>query len=365
MNDEKERTRPFNLYLLVFGVLAAIIILAALSTAVFNRGAPAPNATAGANLSNYGPAPPIIGISAWVNSPPLNISGLRGKVVLVDFWTYSCINCIRSIPHLNAWESEYGANGLVIIGVHTPEFAFEHNYTNVASAVKKFNITYPVALDNNYGTWDAYGNEYWPADYLIDGNGSIRYVSFGEGGYNQTEQAIRDLLQQAGHKIPSRMTSVPASVNFTGIGTPEIYLGFAKSRQAIGGGETLEPNKTITYYPLKIDQPNLAYLSGSWYDAPDSVIGFNGSRVYLIYTAKSVNIVASGNGNQSAVTIKLDGRGLNQSCLGSDDVLANGNATATIGAARLYNLVSAPSYGTHTLEIDAGPSFRLYTFTFG
>ena len=123
--------------------------------------------------------------------PPLNITQLKGKVVLIDFWTYSCINCIRSIPHLNAWQREYGGNGLVIIGVSTPEFQFEHNYSNVYAAVKKFNITYAVALDNNYSTWDAYGNEYWPAEYLIDKNGDIRYASFGEGDYNTTENVIR------------------------------------------------------------------------------------------------------------------------------------------------------------------------------
>jgi thiol-disulfide isomerase/thioredoxin len=186
MNKHK---KGLNLYLVVFGIVATIVVVAALSTLLFNQNASAKNVSL-ANLQNLGPAPNIQGISAWINSLPLNISQLKGKVVLVDFWTYSCINCIRAIPHLNAWYNEYGKDGLVIIGVSTPEFQFEHNYSNVLTAVRKFGIEYPVALDNNYSTWDAYNNEYWPADYLIDANGNIRYVSLGEGGYNQTEQVI-------------------------------------------------------------------------------------------------------------------------------------------------------------------------------
>lgn len=363
MKNEKKKGKV-NLYLLVFGVLAALVIAAALSTTIFNKSSTQTN-TAGANLTNHGPAPNIAGISAWINSPPLNLSSLRGKVVLVDFWTYSCINCIRSIPHLNAWESEYGQNGLVIIGVSTPEFQFEHNYSNVAAAVKKFNITYPVALDNNYATWDAYANQYWPADYLVDANGDLRYVSYGEGGYNQTENAIRSLLMQAGYSVPAEATNVPLGVNFSGIGSPEIYLGYAKARQALGGNEQYYPNQTVTYSPANISQANVAYLYGNWYNAPDSMIAVNNSLIYLVYKARNVNIVASGNGNQSTIQVLLDGKNLNMSSLGADDVSENGIATATIGASRLYNIVSTPSYGVHLLEINASRGFRIYTFTFG
>ncbi|HVA83192.1 MAG TPA: redoxin domain-containing protein, partial [Candidatus Aquilonibacter sp.] len=161
----------FNIYLAVFGIIAAIVALAAISTLVFNQSLSPENITL-SNLSDYGPAPNIQGISNWINSPPLSLFSLRGKVVLLDFWTYSCINCIRTIPYLNAWESKYSSSGLVIIGVHTPEFEFEKNYTNVLAAVKKFGISYPVAMDSNYSTWSAYGNRYWPADYLIDADGN-------------------------------------------------------------------------------------------------------------------------------------------------------------------------------------------------
>lgn len=360
---KKENVKGPNIYLIVFGVLIVIIALAALSTVIFNKSAHQSLGVT-SNLSNYGPAPQITGIAAWINSPPLTISQLKGKVVLVDFWTYSCINCIRSIPHLNAWENEYAGNGFVIVGVHTPEFQFEHNYTNVLAAVKKFNITYPVALDNNYGTWDAYGNEYWPADYLIDSNGNIRYVSYGEGDYNQTEAAIRALLVQAGYSIPTVTTNVLLGVNFSEIGSPEIYLGYAKAREALGGGEQFGQNQVVDYLPINVTEANSAYLFGSWYEAADNLTAVNNSKIFLIYKARNVNIVASSNGNVP-ITIKLDWKNLNQSSLGSDDVLINGTAIATVNASRLYNIVSTPTYGVHVLEIDASKGFTIYTFTFG
>lgn len=202
-----------SIYLLVFGAVAVLVLLAALSSLAAPQSSPKTNISL-ANLPNYGPAPNIQGIAAWINSPPLNMTQLRGNVVLVDFWTYSCINCIRSIPHVEAWEKEYGNDGLVIIGVSTPEFQFEHNYTNVLNAVKQFGITYPVALDNNYSTWEAFNNHYWPADYVIDKNGNIRDEQFGEGNYNQTEAIIRELLVNAGYTIPNQLTNSSLGINF-------------------------------------------------------------------------------------------------------------------------------------------------------
>jgi thiol-disulfide isomerase/thioredoxin len=355
-----------NIYIIVFGVIAVLIIAAALSTVVFNQNLTAKNVSL-ASLQDYGPAPNIQGIAAWINSPALNISQLKGKVVLVDFWTYSCINCIRSIPHLNAWYNAYGNNGLVIIGVQTPEFQFEHNISNVESAVKQFGIKYPVAVDNNYSTWDAYGNEYWPADYLIDKNGNIRYVVFGEGNYNQTEQVIRELLENANYTIQPNFTDVPLGVNFTGIGSPEMYFGYAEVSghgSYFSSNDTLLPNQTVNYSsPIAVSQNNTIYLAGSWYNAPYSMLAVNGSKIFLLYKAKNVNVVASGTGN--SITIKLDGKNLNQSYIGGDVHISNGNATAVIGASRLYNIVNGTSYGWHTLEIDAQPGFRIYTFTFG
>ena len=209
-------------------------------------------------------------------------------MVLIDFWTYSCINCIRTIPHLNAWESEYGNNGLVIIGVHTPEFQFEKNYTNVLAAVHGFNITYAIAMDNNYSTWIAYNNHYWPADYIVDKNGDIRAEQFGEGGYDQTEQIIRELLLNASYAVPVQTTNVSMGVNFSGSARPRYTSAGRSSRQA---------GPTISVIPMAWSRtsptptrcrmsprPTQAYLGGEWYSAPDSLVAENSSVPFLSYT---------------------------------------------------------------------------------
>jgi thiol-disulfide isomerase/thioredoxin len=350
-----------NVYLVVFGIIIALVVLAGLSTFVFNQNLSAQNVSL-SSLKDYGLAPSLQGGSAWINSQPINITQLRGKVVLVDFWTYSCINCIRSIPYLNAWYKKYGNDGLVIIGVHTPEFQFEHNYSNVLAAVKKFGIEYPVVLDNNYSIWNAYANEYWPADYLIDKNGDIRYVAIGEGDYNTTETVIRELLENAGQTLPSNLTNTTPDVNFSDIGTPEIYLGWAKAREYLGNSQGFSPNMTVDYTLTNITQPNTPYLLGSWYNAPQSMVAVNNSKLFLVYRANKVNIVAGGN---ATIIVKLDGKNLNQSDFGRDDVLSNGEAVVRINSSRLYNIVSSNTSGIHLVEIDASPGFNIYTFTFG
>ena len=175
------------------------------------------------NSLNLSKAPKIMGIEGWINSEPLDLETLRGKVVLIDFWTYSCINCIRTLPHIKEWYKKYKDNGLVIIGVHTPEFEFEKKLSNVQSAVKDFGITYPVALDNNYSTWQNYDNHYWPAHYLINQDGAISYTHFGEGNYLETENEIRKLL-----KLPL-LNQLTEEKSFHGRITPETYLGSARA----------------------------------------------------------------------------------------------------------------------------------------
>ncbi len=358
-----------NAYVLIFGVIGVIIIAAGLSALVSYQGSTPTNLSTVdiSNLNNYGPAPNFQGIAGWINSPPLNLSDLRGKVVLVDFWTYSCINCIRTIPYLNAWYGKYGDNGLIIVGVHTPEFQFEKNYANVLTAVKSFGIKYPVALDSNDATWNAYNNRFWPADYLIDKNGDIRDTHIGEGGYNMTEMLIQGLLQNAGYKINLGITASSVngtSVNFSQVGTPEIYLGYSTSRFPIGNTQGFSPDQVVNYTITGPLRNNTIYLSGKWYNAPDSMISVgNNSKLFLIYKAKNVNIVAQG--NSSMIIIGLDGNNLSRTYLGSDLALHSGVAFANISSARLYNIIGAPSYGWHMLEIIAGPGFRLYTFTFG
>ncbi len=359
-----------NIYALILLISVALTIAVVLSVTIFNKNLPGGSPS---NLSNHGKAPDIQGISAWVNTPqPLNFTSLKGKIVLVDFWTYSCVNCVRAISHVEAWYNTYGKYGFVVIGVHTPEFPFEHNITNVEEAIQQLNITYPVAIDNNYTTWNAYGNKYWPADYLVDQNGNVRFIQLGEGNYAQTEDAIRSLLLSLGHTTQLNLTNDSTGVNFASIGSPEMYLGYAEIQghgSNISSEDSIVPNNVVTYTissVLGLSQHNVIHLYGSWYDAPDSIIAVNNSKLFLTYDAKKAYIVASG--NQSVIAVKLDGENVSQQYLGSDVYiqLLNGSTTATISTPRLYNIISSPSYGAwHTLEIDASKGFRLYSFTFG
>src|ERR1700677_4545132 len=222
------------------------------------------NSTA-TTLVNCGPAPNFTGITAWLNPPggkPLSLSALRGKVVLVDFWTYSCINCQRSLPHVEAWYKEYAKDGLVVVGVHTPEFAFEHVVSNVRAQAAALGVRYPVAIDNNYATWTAYDNEYWPADYLIDAQGTVRSVHFGEGGYSTTEQLIRQLLQVAhpGLALPAPI-DVPAKTP-TGEMSPETYIGYQRL-QYLDPDDAVEGSPAVYHFLATLPLGALG-LAGTW-----------------------------------------------------------------------------------------------------
>ena len=198
-----------------------------------------------AGLPVYGLAPALKPGGDWFNSPPLTLAGLRGKVVLIDFWTYSCINCLRTLPHLEAWDAAYRSKGLVIIGVHTPEFAFEHVASNVKAAVKRLGIHYPVVQDNAYGTWNAYGNQYWPAEYLIDRNGHVRHYHFGESSYDETESLIRRLLDAKGPMATQLPDMTPTEPS-----TPESYLGYSRLERYTGS--PLHKNRAATYvFPVR------------------------------------------------------------------------------------------------------------------
>ena len=327
--------------LTVFGVIIVAIAAAALFIQI-----PSVNQS-NSSLPILGAAP---GISEgkWINSEPLNISGLRGKVVLVDFWTYSCINCVRTFPYLRSWHEKYSANGLVIIGVHTPEFEFEKDYNNVKAAVDRFGLKYPVVQDNNYETWKAYGNRYWPRKYLIDEEGNIRYDHIGEGGYEETEKAIQQLLG-----MKSGMTNISQNVSFTEIGTPELYLGYQFARQPLGNPEGFRPGAVVNYGLANYTQANTIYLLGPWKNEPDRIISL-GSALFLIYKAKSVNIVAGGN---STINVYVDGNPAS----GADVK----DGIGVISGHRLYNIAEGNDYSAHRLQIDAEPGFELYTFTFG
>jgi thiol-disulfide isomerase/thioredoxin len=339
-------------------------------------------------------APEFAQIGGYINTPdsiiPLTLSSLKGKVVLVDFWAYSCINCIRTIPHLNDWNQKYADNGLVIVGVHSPEFEFEKNYDNVKAAVQRLGITYPVVLDSNHGTWNAYGNQYWPRDYLIDSQGYIRDSHIGEGGYDQTEKAIQLLLAeraaQTGMKeisFNTKSTAVikPRSMEFVDLNqptTPEIYLGYDKARASIGNPEGFKPDQTISYSipPTTSFKPSIVYLQGKWKNNADNMeLQSDTGRIALIYYARSVNMVAGGQGEGTVYNDNESAAGrhgkatVNSTADVSNDSLGldlSQNGSFKIDGQRLYNLAMHNDYNVHSIVIDVkGKGFQLYTFTFG
>src|SRR5215212_3789559 len=345
--------------------------------------------------SQFIKAPEFTQITGYINSPhnsPITLSSLKGKVVLVDFWTYSCINCIRTIPYLNDWDQKYAGNGLVIVGVHSPEFEFEKNYGNVKAAVQRLGITYPVVLDSDHGTWNAYGNQYWPRDYIIDAQGYIRDNHIGEGGYEQTEKTIQSLLAERAAQMgikeisfSTKSTPVirPQSMQYVDLNqstTPEIYLGYDKARAPIGNPEGFKPDQIVSYsIPSDMSlKPSIVYLQGSWKNNPDNIeLQNNTGRIALIYYAKSVNIVAGGKGEgivindnderrvvgENGQVVLTTNANMSNKSLGQD---LSQNGSFTIDRQRLYNLAMHEDHDAHFIIIDVkGKGFQLYTFTFG
>ena len=300
-------------------------------------------------LQNCGRAPAIRGIESWLDTPgdrPVALSGLRGRVVLVDFWTYSCINCQRTLPHVEAWYRTYAGAGFTVLGIHTPEFAFEHVRSNVRSAAMQLGVRYPVALDNQYATWDAYQNNYWPAEYLIDAKGNIRHVDFGEGNYSQTETFIRTLLTSANPAVvlPPR-TDVPDATP-TEQTTPESYLG--DDHPSDLSGETIVPNQLVAYHPPSpLPADSYAY-DGQWSIGNEASTAGSGASLELNYSAKDVYLVLGGQG--------------------SVQVSAGGSPPRTIavsGVPRLYQLVGPGPYQQASLDLTFTPGVQAYDFTFG
>jgi thiol-disulfide isomerase/thioredoxin len=314
-------------------------------------------------------------ISEYINTKPISLDDLKDKVVLVDFWTYSCINCIRTIPYLNEWYDKYSDKGLVIVGIHTPEFEFEKNSDNVKSAVQKFGIKYPVLQDNEKDTWNEYENRYWPRKYLVDDEGYIRYDHIGEGAYNETEKVIQALLAERAARVGIKNINLNNSdnvdkdlkleyqdVNFSKIKSPELYFGYEFARAPLGNMEGFKPSETV-FYQLSDNSENKLnsiYLKGKWKNNPDNMElqSTNGS-IILKYNSKSVNIVAGGKGN---FTVAQDKKLITNDL--SKDAFSDG--IFMIDKQRLYNLVTNKDYGEHTIEMDVkGQGFQIYTFTFG
>ena len=297
-------------------------------------------------LKDYGPAPEFAGIKTWLNTPngqPLTLRKLRGKVVLVDFWTYSCINCLRTLPYLKAWYRTYAKDGFVIVGVHTPEFAFEHEVSNVRQATHDYGVRYPVAVDNDYGTWNAYGNQYWPAEYLIDARGHVREAKFGEGDYSKTENAIRSLLAERDASLPKALHLADRTPGYAA--TPETYLG--TNRLERYEGSPVKAGKMAKYtLPFVLDQSNLAY-GGYWNVGPQRVVAGKGAQLALHFLARRVHLVLGGTGS---VDVSLNGKFVKRVHVTQD---------------RLYTLVDQGHDADGRLDLHFTPGVSAYAFTFG
>lgn len=302
----------------------------------------------------YPKAPELKDLSGYINTDNISIASLKGKVVIVDFWTYSCINCIRTLPHLINWYTKYHDKGLEIIGVHTPEFDFEKNIDNVRAAVKKYGIKYPVVLDNDYGTWGAYQNRYWPHKFLIDANGYIRYHHIGEGGDEETESVIKALLLEAGQDTSDVNSKGLADTTPNRPQTPELYVGydFALPRgQNIGNEGGIKATKLINYTLPKNLGENVIYLSGPWLSESDSLTAKGDAEIVLKFLASAANIVVKNQENTTSVVI-ID-----------DDVEHKNHAILNTNGPRLYNVFKG-EYGYYklTLKVEDGFSFNAFTF---
>jgi cytochrome c biogenesis protein CcdA/thiol-disulfide isomerase/thioredoxin len=301
-------------------------------------------------LMRCGTAPDFTGITTWLNTPggrPLTMAELRGKVVLVDFWTYSCINCQRTLPHVEAWYRDYARDGFVVVGVHTPEFSFEHVVSNVRAQVKSLGVRYPVAVDNGYKTWDAYDNEYWPADYLIDAAGQVRHVSFGEGGYADTEKLIRQLLTAAHPGVALPAGTDIANTTPTGEQNPETYVGY-KELQYLDSDRDPVHDKPARYeFPPSLPLGALAW-AGTWTDHAQEATAGSGAEMELGFIDRNVYLVMGGSGT---VRVAIDGRPT--------------KTIAVHGVPKLYTLFDASATTHGTLTLRASPGIEAYDFTFG
>jgi cytochrome c biogenesis protein CcdA/thiol-disulfide isomerase/thioredoxin len=314
-----------------------------------------------AGLPVLGRAPDFTGNERWFNTPagaPLHLRDLRGRVVLVDFWTYTCINCIRTLPYVRAWDARYRRRGLTIVGVHTPEFPFERNATNVQHAIAQNQLRYPVAQDNEYATWDAWSNQYWPAKYLIDARGRVRYAHFGEGDYDKTEAAIRALLAEAGASRLGATARAHVETPSRDLATPETYLNY---RRAQNFDPPLRPG--VGRYAGTADLPPVHFsLSGTWHVTSESSTAVRDSTINARVTARKVFLVlGTSGGRPREVRVLLDGKPVGESEAGED--VKGGRLT--VSAQRLYRLMALPRVEDRTLTVRLPAGVNAYAFTFG
>jgi len=319
-------------------------------------------------LPRYKKAPDLVGISHYINTTPEKLKeGINNKVVLYDIWTYSCINCVRTLPYITSWNEKYSDDGLLIIGIHSPEFEFEKDADNVRIAIEKYGITYPVVLDNEHETWKAFENNYWPRKYVADHEGYIRYDHIGEGAYEKTEEVIQKLLEERAQQLGLNVAAAESLVELdefqhTNFRTPELYFGykFASGRNQLGNMEGFNPEKDVRYSIPDNLRQHYFYLDGTWKNLIGGMelVSETGS-IKLPYHAKEVNIVTA---NAAEITILIDGMPLTSEYEGNDVTLGK----ITVTEPGLYNIISSEEAGTHLLElIISNSGFEIYTFTFG
>jgi thiol-disulfide isomerase/thioredoxin len=322
-------------------------------------------------LADEGPMPDLNGAVAWLNSSPLTRNALRGKVVLIDFWTYSCINCLRTLPYTEGWAAKYKDAGLVVIGVHTPEFAFEKERANVEKAVRDLKINYPVAIDSDYEIWRAFNNEYWPAHYFVDGKGRIRYHHFGEGEYDESERVIQELLMENGAQslasgtINVSANGVEAAPDHADVRSPETYVGYHRAEHFASAEPIAQDSRKVyTLVPrLSLNQWGLA---GSWKVGSESaVLQTAPGKIAFRFHARDLHLVLgpSKDGKPVRFTIKLDGAAPAEDH-GSD---ADANGSGTVQEHRLYQLIRQKGpVEDRTFEIEfRDPGVQAFAFTFG
>lgn len=311
-------------------------------------------------LPVLGKPPEFVDTQRWFNTPgdkPLTLRSLRGRVVLVDFWTYSCINCIRTLPYLTAWDRRYRKDGLTIVGVHSPEFPFEKDAGNVEEAIQRNGIRYPVAQDNDLTTFTAYGTQYWPAEYFIDARGRVRYVHFGEGEYGKKEKIIRELLDEAGHEVTGPDSGASGIEVSAGVTTPESYLGSLRAQRFVNGSIAIGTHDFGE--PSKPPVNELAY-SGRWQIAPESATA-RGGALELDFGARRVYLVLGSPGRSRHVRVLLDGHPIPNRLAGAD---VHGGVL-TVTAQRLYELVDLPKVEQGVLRLIPEAGVTAYAFTFG
>lgn len=335
------------------------------------RAASAPQAQQ-VKLDEEGPMPSLSGATAWINSPRLTRKSLRGKVVLIDFWTYSCINCLRSLPYIEGWAQKYKSQGLVVIGVHSPEFAFERDLSNVRAAVERLKLTFPIAVDSNHKIWNAFNNEYWPADYFVDASGNIRFHHFGEGQYDESERVIQELLAEAHHQplargggfVGASGSGAEAAADAGQIGSPETYIGYARGER-FDSPERLRIDRTATYSAPLRPSLNQWGLKGTWHVGAEYAMleAANGEVIYRFHARDLHMVLGSGTGKPIRFRIWIDG-----TAPGADHgVDTNAAGFGTVSGYRLYQLVRQKGDvedRTFTIEF-LDPGVKVFTFTFG